>query len=171
MFLISGPSLLYVFKKWSEFTLKVVRVYLKSGPSLPGPNLPGPSLLVFIKSNNIITNRIKQLPIAQDTHSIVIENIRSLKSTNNIIIGIFNKMNLNTNSITKVKYNYNNIELFVNSKFAKSQFLSERQLLSNSDYASLFIRSSLDNDTLRHGRILYHALKSDYSQDEYIYSS
>ena len=47
MFLISGPSLLYVFKKWSEFTLKVVRVYLKSGPSLPGPNLPGPSLLVF----------------------------------------------------------------------------------------------------------------------------
>ena len=34
MFLISGPSLLYVFKKWSEFTLKVVRVYLKSGPSL-----------------------------------------------------------------------------------------------------------------------------------------
>ena len=32
--LISGPSLLYVFKKWSEFTLKVVRVYLKSGPSL-----------------------------------------------------------------------------------------------------------------------------------------
>ena len=71
-------------------------------------------------------------------------------------------MNLNTNSITKVKYNYNNIELFVNSKFAKSQFLSERQLLSNSDYASLFIRSSLDNDTLRHGRILYHALKSDY---------
>ena len=116
----------------------------------------------IIKSNNIITNRIKQLPIAQDTHSIVIENIRSLKSTNNIIIGIFNKMNLNTNSITKVKYNYNNIELFVNSKFAKSKFLSERQLLSNSDYASLFIRSSLDNDTLRHGRILYHALKSDY---------
>ena len=48
MFLISGPSLLYVFKKWSEFTLKVVRVYLKSGPSLPGPNLPGPSLLVFL---------------------------------------------------------------------------------------------------------------------------
>ena len=48
MFLISGPSLLYVFKKWSEFTLKVVRVYLKSGPSLPGPNLPGPSLLVYI---------------------------------------------------------------------------------------------------------------------------
>ena len=47
MFLISGPSLLYVFKKWSEFTLKVVRVYLKSGPSLPGPNLPGPNLLVF----------------------------------------------------------------------------------------------------------------------------
>ena len=47
MFLKSGPSLLYVFKKWSEFTLKVVRVYLKSGPSLPGPNLPGPSLLVF----------------------------------------------------------------------------------------------------------------------------
>ena len=45
MFLISGPSLLYVFKKWSEFTLKVVRVYLKSGPSLPGP-----SLLVFIHS-------------------------------------------------------------------------------------------------------------------------
>ena len=42
MFLISGPSLLYVFKKESEFTLKVVRVYLKSGPSLPGP-----SLLVF----------------------------------------------------------------------------------------------------------------------------
>ena len=37
--LISGPSLLYVFKKWSEFTLKVVRVYLKSGPSLPGPSL------------------------------------------------------------------------------------------------------------------------------------
>ena len=48
MFLISGPSLLYVFKKWSEFTLKVVRVYLKSGPSLSGPNLPGPSLLVFV---------------------------------------------------------------------------------------------------------------------------
>ena len=48
MFLKSGPSLLYVFKKWSEFTLKVVRVYLKSGPSLPGPNLPGPSLLVFL---------------------------------------------------------------------------------------------------------------------------
>ena len=48
MFLISGPSLLYVFKKWSEFTLKVVRVYLKSGPSLPGPNLPGPNLLVFV---------------------------------------------------------------------------------------------------------------------------
>ena len=47
MFLISGPSLLYVFKKWSEFTLKVVRVYFKSGPSLPGPNLPGPNLLVF----------------------------------------------------------------------------------------------------------------------------
>ena len=47
MFLISGPSLLYVFKKWSEFTLKVVRVYLKSGPRIPGPNLPGPSLLVF----------------------------------------------------------------------------------------------------------------------------
>ena len=43
MFLISGPILLYVFKKWSEFTLKVVRVYLKSGPSLPGP-----SLLVFV---------------------------------------------------------------------------------------------------------------------------
>ena len=39
MFLKSGPSLLYVFKKWSEFTLKVVRVYLKSGPSLPGPSL------------------------------------------------------------------------------------------------------------------------------------
>ena len=116
----------------------------------------------IIKSNNFITNRIKQLPIAQDTHSIVIENIRSLKSTNNIIIGIFNKMNLNTNSIMKVRYNYNNIELFVNSKFAKSQFLSARKLLSNSDYASLFIRSSLDNDTLRHGRILYHALKSDY---------
>ena len=52
-------------------------------------------------------------------------------------------MNLNTNSITKVKYNYNNIELFVNSKFAKSQFLSARQLLSNYDYSSLFIRSSL----------------------------
>ena len=51
MFLISGPSLLYVFKKWSEFTLKVVRVYLKSGPSLPGPNLPVPSLLVFGESN------------------------------------------------------------------------------------------------------------------------
>ena len=50
MFLISCPSLLYVFKKWSEFTLKVVRVYLKSGPSLPGPNLPGPSLLVFLYS-------------------------------------------------------------------------------------------------------------------------
>ena len=32
--LISGPSELHVFKKWSEFTLKVVRVYLKSGPSL-----------------------------------------------------------------------------------------------------------------------------------------
>ena len=51
MFLISGPSLLYVFKKWSEFTLKVVRVYLKSGPSLPGPNLP--SLLVFPGISNI----------------------------------------------------------------------------------------------------------------------
>ena len=35
-------------------------------------------------------------------------------------------------------------------------------MLANSDYASLFIRNSLDNDTLRHGRILYHALKSDY---------
>ena len=116
----------------------------------------------IIKSNNLITNRIKQLPIAQDTHSIVIENIRSLKSTNNSIIGIYNKMNLNTNSITKVKYNYNNIELFVHSKFAKSPFLSARQLLSNSDYASLFIRSSLDNDILSHGIILYHALKSDY---------
>ena len=115
----------------------------------------------IIKSNNLITNRIKQLPITQDTHSIVIEKIRSLKSTNNIIIGIFYKMNLNTNSITKVKYNYNNIELFVNSKFAKSQFLSARQL-SNSDYASPFIRSSLENDTLSHGRILYHALKYDY---------
>ena len=34
MFLINSPSLLYVFKKWSEFTLKVVRVYLKSGTSL-----------------------------------------------------------------------------------------------------------------------------------------
>ena len=54
MFLISGPSLLYVFKKWSEFTLKVVRVYLKSGPSLPGPNLPGPSLLVFILTTTFI---------------------------------------------------------------------------------------------------------------------
>ena len=52
MFLKSGPSLLYVFKK-CEFTLKVVRVYLKSGPSLPGPNLPGPSLLVFIPSSNL----------------------------------------------------------------------------------------------------------------------
>ena len=29
----------------------MVRVYLKSGPSLPGPNLPGPSLLVFL--NNV----------------------------------------------------------------------------------------------------------------------
>ena len=58
MFLISGPSLLYVFKKWSEFTLKVVRVYLKSGPSLPGPNLPGPSLLVFSVSSKakIVSN-------------------------------------------------------------------------------------------------------------------
>ena len=53
MFLISGPSLLYVFKKWSEFTLKVVRVYLKSGPSLPGPSLPGPNLLVFIYSRYV----------------------------------------------------------------------------------------------------------------------
>ena len=52
MFLKSGPSLLYIFKKWSEFTLKVVRVYLKSGPSLPGPNLPGPSLLVFLKTTD-----------------------------------------------------------------------------------------------------------------------
>ena len=53
MFLKSGPSLLYVFKKWSEFTLKVVRVYLKSGPSLPGPNLPGPSSLVFHEFNMV----------------------------------------------------------------------------------------------------------------------
>ena len=51
MFLISGPGLLYVFKKWSEFTLKVVRVYLKSGPSLPGP-----SLLVFNRTTRIIFN-------------------------------------------------------------------------------------------------------------------
>ena len=58
MFLISGPSLLYVFKKWSEFTLKVVRVYLKSGPSLPGPNLPGPSLLVFIDTTTITLKKI-----------------------------------------------------------------------------------------------------------------
>ena len=45
MFLISGPSLLYVFKKWSEFTLKVVRVYIKSGPSL----------LVFLLTNILLT--------------------------------------------------------------------------------------------------------------------
>ena len=35
-------------------------------------------------------------------------------------------------------------------------------MLSNSEYASLFIRSYLDNDTIHHGRLLYHALKSDY---------
>ena len=58
MFLISGPSLLYVFKKWSEFTLKVVRVYLKSGPSLPGPNLPGPNLLGFIDTTTITFKKI-----------------------------------------------------------------------------------------------------------------
>ena len=117
----------------------------------------------IINSNNLITNSIKQLPITQYTHSILIENIRSLKSTNNnIIIGILNKMNLYSNSIMKVKYNYNIIELFVHSKFAKSQFVSARQLLSDSKYASLFIRISHDNDTLRHVRILYHAIKAVY---------
>ena len=64
MFLISGPSLLYVFKKWSEFTLKVVRVYLKSGPSLPGP-----SLLVFAEC------------LSQDANSKVITKLISQEST------------------------------------------------------------------------------------------
>ena len=52
IFLISGPSLLYVFKKWSEFTLKVVQVYLKSGPSL----------LVFQKvTNEVLYGTIEKI--------------------------------------------------------------------------------------------------------------
>ena len=79
MFLKSGPSLLYVFKKWSEFTLKVVRVYLKSGPSLPGPNLPGPSLLVFIKTNAIInTHAIIKTNIIINTHAKLMLSLASM---------------------------------------------------------------------------------------------
>ena len=76
-------------------------------------------------------------------------------------------MNLNTNAITEVKYSHNNIELFVHSKFDKILILL-RQRLYNSAYGSLFI-SSLCNDTLRHLRILYHALQFDYIHlDDYI---
>ena len=81
MFLISGPSLLYVFKKWSEFTLKVVRVYLKSGPSLPGPSLPGPSLpgpssLVFYMSIDTLLCFLKYTQ--QTIYSALLELLRTL---------------------------------------------------------------------------------------------
>ena len=84
--LISGPSLLYVFKKWSEFTLKVVRVYLKSGPSLPGPSLPGPSLLVLFIMYRIIP--FKHTQVTHTLNSCLILLLKTISITLRMITSI-----------------------------------------------------------------------------------
>ena len=63
----------------------------------------------MIKTNLNVTNKINLLPIAPDSFSIVIENIRKLNSNNNIINSMFIQMQLNTHLISKVKYNFQNI--------------------------------------------------------------
>ena len=116
----------------------------------------------MIKTNLNVTNKINLLPIAPDSFSIVIENIRKLNSNNNIINSMFTQMQLNTNLISKVKYNLKNIEISFNSHYAQSIFISSIHCLKQSVYSKLFIRKSVDNKTLIHGKILYHAIKSKY---------
>ena len=125
----------------------------------------------MIKTNLNVTNKSNLLPIAPDSFSIVIENIRKLNSNNNIINSMFTQMQLNTNLISKFKYNFKNIEISFNSHYAQSLFISSIHCLKQSVYSKLFIRKSVDNKTLIHGKILYHAIKSKYVLDhKYVFN-
>ena len=57
----------------------MVRVYLKSGPSLPGPSLPGPSLLVLNKNTKAIyvhyRSRVLNLSIVNECKIPLIQNM------------------------------------------------------------------------------------------------
>ena len=87
-----GPNLLYVFNKWSEFTSQVVRVYLKSGPSLPGPNLPGPSLLVLLLSYYIFRKLSESNGI---THYIILNLSASFYTLDhNILINVLSSIGI-----------------------------------------------------------------------------
>ena len=116
----------------------------------------------MIATNLNVTNKINLLHTAPDSFSIVIENIRKLNSNNNIINSMFTQMQLNTNLISKVRYNFKNIEISFNSHYAQSLFISSIHCLKQSVYSKLFIRKSVDNKTLLHDKILYHSIKSKY---------
>ena len=63
----------------------------------------------MIETNLNVTNTMNLIPTSPNSFSIVIENIRKLNSNNNIINSMFTQMQLNTNLISKVKYNFENI--------------------------------------------------------------
>ena len=92
----------------------------------------------MIETNLNLTTKIKLLPISSSLYT----------SPDSFSIVIEN--------ISKLSFNFH---------YAQSLFISSIHCLKQSVYSKLFIRNSVDNKTLLHDKIIYHAIKYNYVLD------
>ena len=116
----------------------------------------------IITSNTSINKKLNNLQSFTDLKSlaVVIEQLLSSEYNTNFINTLCTFLECDSQSISKVIFNYNRATIFFSNKFAKSLFLSNKTI-KDSCYNSIFIRNYVNLETVRRGKMLYHATKAN----------
>ena len=117
----------------------------------------------IITSNTSINKKLNNLQSFTDSKSlaVVIEQQSSSECNTNFINTLCTFLECDSQSISKVIFNYNRATIFFSNKFAKSLFLSNKTMIKDSCYNSIFIRNYVNLETVRRGKILYHTTKAN----------
>ena len=123
--------------------------YAKTFSNSPTSNMHQP----FKKDNTKLnaTQLFNYNTTEYNINAIVIENVKPI-----------NNLNIDSNNIYNTTINKNNQSLIIfNNVYFKKNFLYTNSDLQNTDHKHLFIRNHLSLETLKHSRILYHAVKTN----------
>ena len=134
--------------------------YAKTVSNSPISNMYQPSK----KTNNKLTatQLLNYNTTDYNPNTILIENVKPDHHNNKYLTELINNLKIDSNNIYNATINTNNkFFIIFTTEYSKKKFLYTYSDLQNTDYKYLFIRKHLSLETIKYGRILYHAVKTN----------
>ena len=95
-------------------------------------------------------------------NAIVIENVKPEHHNKKYLTELINNLKIDSNNIYNATINKNNTFFIIfTTEYSKKKFLYTYSDLQNTDYKHLFIRNHLSLETIKYGRFIYHAVKTN----------